>query len=249
MTGWKRPIAAGSSSICTIGLYGGDARCGWRTRRRRRPAGRTRSSASSPPACRCGPSTPAPSGWVSGTRPLALNVVSTGAPEPLGQRAHLGRGAARAPCPTMITGRRAARSRSAAAVSAASSGRTGRSPTAGPSGRAAGASTRLDLHLVGQHQVGHAAAVDGVLDRQRGQLGVVDCRRARSWSRRRRRGTPPTGRGPGTRRGRAPSTAPARRSRPPGRRSSLASYRPVSRLVEPGPAMAKHAAGRPVSLP
>jgi hypothetical protein len=25
------------------------------------------------------PSTPAPSGWVSGTRPLALNVVSTGA--------------------------------------------------------------------------------------------------------------------------------------------------------------------------
>ena len=31
--------------------------------------------------------------------------------------------------------------------------------------------------------------------------------------------------------------------------SSLASYRPVSRFVEPGPAMAKHAAGRPVSLP
>ena len=31
--------------------------------------------------------------------------------------------------------------------------------------------------------------------------------------------------------------------------SSLASYRPVSRLVEPGPAIAKQAAGRPVSLP
>ena len=26
------------------------------------------------------PSTPAPNGWESGTRPLALNVVSTGAP-------------------------------------------------------------------------------------------------------------------------------------------------------------------------
>ena len=31
--------------------------------------------------------------------------------------------------------------------------------------------------------------------------------------------------------------------------SSFASYRPVSRLVEPGPAIARHAAGRPVSLP
>ena len=38
------------------------------------------------------PSTPAPSGWVSGTSPLALNVVSTGAREPLGERDDLGLG-------------------------------------------------------------------------------------------------------------------------------------------------------------
>ena len=31
--------------------------------------------------------------------------------------------------------------------------------------------------------------------------------------------------------------------------SSLASYSPVSMLVDPGPAIAKQAAGRPVSLP
>ena len=31
--------------------------------------------------------------------------------------------------------------------------------------------------------------------------------------------------------------------------SSLASYRPVSMLVEPGPAIAKQAVGRPASLP
>ena len=34
-----------------------------------------------------------------------------------------------------------------------------------------------------------------------------------------------------------------------GARSTFASQRPVNRLVEPGPAMAKHAAGFPVSLP
>lgn len=33
-----------------------------------------------------------------------------------------------------------------------------------------------------------------------------------------------------------------------GTRSTLASHRPVSRLVAPGPAMEKQAAGRPVSL-
>ncbi len=31
--------------------------------------------------------------------------------------------------------------------------------------------------------------------------------------------------------------------------SSLASYKPVNRFVEPGPAIAKQAAGRPVSFP
>ena len=33
-----------------------------------------------------------------------------------------------------------------------------------------------------------------------------------------------------------------------GMRSALASYNPVSRLVDPGPAMPKQAAGSPVSL-
>ena len=34
-----------------------------------------------------------------------------------------------------------------------------------------------------------------------------------------------------------------------GERSTFASYRPVSRFVDPGPAMAKQAAGLPVSFP
>jgi hypothetical protein len=43
-------------------------------------------------------------------------------------------------------------------------------PAVGPSGRGVAG---LCLHLVGQHEVGDAPAVQGVLDRQRGQLGVV----------------------------------------------------------------------------
>src|SRR5260370_317800 len=62
-------------------------------------------------------------------------------------------------------------------------------------------------------------------------------------------GTPRVGRGPG--RAPRPGTAdgPWRETATTGDWSSLASYRPVSMLVDPGPAIAKQTAGLPVSLP
>ena len=118
------------------------------------------------------PSTPAPSGWVSGTNPLARNVVSTGAPS-RSASARTASVASRAPCPTMITGRRAARSRSSAA---SSGGGAMRRSARRPSGPCGGRVRGQVLHLVGEHEVGDAAPVDRVLDRGGGELGVVGAR-------------------------------------------------------------------------
>ncbi len=95
------------------------------------------------------PSTPAPSGWVSGTRPLALNVVRTGAPR-RSASAVTSATASRAPWPTTNTGRRASRTSAAAAVTAAAAGGPDR-PDRRPSGvtaSAAGSAWSLPLWTV-----------------------------------------------------------------------------------------------------
>ena len=195
-------------------------RCGWRTTPRRRAAGRTRSSASCATGVPLRPSTPAPSGCVSGTRPLALNVVSTGACEPLGERDDLGASAPRAPCPTMITGRRAAATSRPRRVERGRRRRDRAGRRSRPCGRAGGgvatAGPAPRRAAPGGRRRGRRRAC---LTASGGQLGVVaDPACTVAVRDRRRRGTPPTGRGPGRRRGRAPSTAPGRRSRAPARR-------------------------------
>ena len=76
---WKRPMEPGSSSICMIGLY--DAMPVWFENDAPTTTNRSDSFISQlATGVPLRPSTPAPSGWVSGTIPLALNVVSTGAP-------------------------------------------------------------------------------------------------------------------------------------------------------------------------
>ena len=79
------------------------------------------------------PSTPQPSGWWSEIWPLALKVVATGAAIS-SARATTASMSKRAPAPTMISGRRAAAIRSAAAVRASAGGAMARSATlpAGP---------------------------------------------------------------------------------------------------------------------
>ena len=78
-TAWNRPIDAGSSSIWMIGLY--DAMPVWLENDAPTTISRSDSFISQlATGVPLRPSTPAPSGWVSGTSPLALKVVSTGAP-------------------------------------------------------------------------------------------------------------------------------------------------------------------------
>ena len=84
------------------------------------------------------PSTPAPSGCVSGTNPLALKVVSTGAPSRAASASSSAR-ADRAPWPTTNTGRSASTSSRAAAATSSVAGPV-RPTEARPVGNAAGAS-------------------------------------------------------------------------------------------------------------
>ena len=78
VTGWKRPIASGSESTCTIGLY--DAMPVWLANDAPNTISRSDSfmchDATGVPLR---PSTPHASGWSSATIPLALNVVRIGA--------------------------------------------------------------------------------------------------------------------------------------------------------------------------
>ena len=148
------------------------------------------------------PSTPQPSGWSSGIVPLALNVEMTGASR-CSANARTASRWARAPLPMTIAGLAAAPSSSTARCSSASGGAivvAATRPAAG--GRPASATPGQLLHLVGQHEVGDVALHDGVLHRQRGQLGRVRRATGRSGSTRR----------PAGRRGRAgaPGTCRAR---------------------------------------
>ena len=84
------------------------------------------------------PRTPAASGWSSGTTPLALKVVTIGAPR-RSASATIGSMSLRAPWPTMKTGRVARARRSSAAASESAGGPISERPTR-PSGKATGAS-------------------------------------------------------------------------------------------------------------
>ncbi len=143
------------------------------------------------------------------------------------------------------------RSSSAAAASSASG--------AGPTRRSASRPSGPPAPCVGRQRPAPRRAGPGGRRRGRrracltasvGQLGVVASRPAPCRS---RPATSPNA-AVRSRSWNAPAAehlrrAPGRRWRAPAHRSTLASYSPVSRLVDPGPAMAKQAAGRPVSLP
>ena len=124
MTASNRPIAVGVSSTWTIVCHG--AMPVWLENDAPMTSSRSASFISQlATGVPLRPSTPAPSGWVSGTSPLALNVVSTGAPS-CSARATTSSRAPRAPWPTTITGRRAPATSSVARARASASGPTGR---------------------------------------------------------------------------------------------------------------------------
>ena len=187
-TGWNRPSADGSTSTCTIGLYA--AMPVWLENDA--PNTSEQVGLVHQPADATGvplrPSTPAPSGWLSGTRPLALNVVSTGAPSRSASARTSSHGDAGAVPDDDHRPAGVAHERGGAASSAPSAGAIAQ--VGEPAGRGRGRPRRdgQHLHLVGQHEVGDAAAVDRVLDRECHRARRGRSRRARSsWRPRRRR--------------------------------------------------------------
>ena len=244
-TGSKRPMAAGSSSICRMALYG--AIPVWLAKEAPTTISRSASFISQlATGVPLRPSTPAPSGWVSGIRPLALKVVRTGALSRSARR-RSGPVACRAPCPAISTGRLLAEIMAAAR---ASSGWLGwvRRPASRPCGVLAAASLgwvwtssgstrwatpRASRACLTARAASSAWSLPACTSAVQAATSRKMAVRSRSWKAPR----------PRTLEGTWPEMART------GDRSSLASYRPVSMLVDPGPAMAKHAAGRPVSLP
>ena len=181
------------------------------------------------------PSTPQPSGWSSAISPLPLKVVITGRVE-RSASATTASISKRAPWPTMIAGRlasRCSRPRRRGPRRGAIS-RGGMRPSGAP---AVASGAGRTLHLVGEDQVRDAALDDGVLEARStssAMLAVVAAPSAPG-------ATPPNAAarstswkapGPST----CVSTWPVSASA--GARSTLASQRPVSRLVAPGPAIA-----------
>ena len=223
-------------------------RCGSRTTRRARAGSRCGPSPPSRPGCPSGRARRTPSGWSSGTSPLALNVVMTGASRCSASASTAPRNG-RAPLPTMITGRSAAASSATARSSSACGGAIAVAATRPARGRAGG-------------------SVDAVAAPapRRGRSGGR--RRAARWraswpappARWRSSGESTVWLHSATASNAAASGSSWKAPGPTtcvctwpvsariGTRSTLASHRPVSRLVAPGPAIEKHAAGRPVSL-
>ena len=193
------------------------------------------------------PRTPAASGWSSGTAPLALKVVTIGAPR-RSASATIGSMSSRAPWPTMKTGRVARARRSSAAASDSAGGPISERPTR-PSGSATGASgagsvctssgktrwatSRRSRACLQASAISSAWWLSGSTVWLHAATGANAAGRSTSWK------------APGPRTWM--STWPVRAST--GARSTLASHSPVMRLVAPGPAIVRHAAGRPVSLP
>ena len=193
------------------------------------------------------PSTPHASGWSSGSRPLALNVVITGASS-CSARAITCSRKGRAPLPAMIAGRSAPSRRATARASSSAGGAMAVAATRPAFGRAGGSS-----------RPGRSCTSSGKI-RWATSRFTSACFRARAMSsealaavstvwlhsapaeKASASGTSWKAPGPST----WVWTWPVRARI--GTRSTLASHRPVSRLVAPGPAMVKHAAGRPVSL-
>ena len=222
-SGCRRPGRSSATARC---------RCGWRTTRRSTSSRSASFISQLATGVPLRPSTPAPSGCVSGTSPLALNVVSTGAPScsasattSRGRRGRRGRRRspvvgrpppARSPGPAR---RRPGR------PGAASSGRPGSRPAAceGWACTSSG-STRCATPRPSRACLTARAASSA--------WSLPDCTVVVeiATSRKTRRG-----RGPGRRRGRAPWTGTWPETATTGAPSSLASYSPVSRFVEPGP--------------
>jgi hypothetical protein len=119
------------------------------------------------------PSTPQPSGWRSEIWPLALKVVSTGACR-RSARASTSGMLKRAPWPTMITGRLAARRRREGGGEGVVRrvDRARGEATLGAAGMGVGGGGGLG-DLVGEDEVGDAAAEDRVLAGEVHELGVA----------------------------------------------------------------------------
>ena len=224
-------------------------RCGLRTRRRPPRAASASFISQLATGVPLRPSTPAAERWVSGTRPFARNVVSTGAPRRSASAMTSAAGGARA-VPTMIdralrAGEQLQRLGEALRRAARSAGRERR--PCGAAGSASGAgrtwtssgNTSARRRAPARRGCTASAASSAWSLRRRGRS-----RERRDVAEGRRRG-----RSPGRRPCRAPDGRPGRRSRSRARRPACASHRPVSRLVDPGPAIVRQAAGRPVSLP
>ena len=95
--------------------------CGWRTTRPARAGSRPGRRSGWRPGCPERPRTPQPSGWSSGKVPLALNVEITGASRCSASAMTASRWG-RAPLPTTMAGRSAARSSSTARASSSAGG-------------------------------------------------------------------------------------------------------------------------------
>ncbi|MEA2973693.1 MAG: hypothetical protein QOG82_2151 [Actinomycetota bacterium] len=193
------------------------------------------------------PRTPQASGWESGTSPLALNVVMTGA-STCSAKAAISSPQPRAPLPTMITGRWAADRSSTARANSASGGAISRAATRPRRGLGVGTATPASSWTSSGKMrwatsrstmacfMARAASSVAFSGRRTVWLhaatGLKAEARSTSWN------VP----GPMT----CDFTWPVRATI--GTRSTLASHRPVRRLVAPGPAMVRQAAGRPDTL-
>ena len=194
------------------------------------------------------PSTPAASGWSSPIWPLALNVVITGAPS-CSASAVTALMWKRAPWPTMITGRFEPRSSRRASAIDSSGGeivdgdtRPVGPPASAPSGAGSVCTSSGKIRCATSRRSSaflHARFISstGLESCSTGWLQAATepnaPDRSTSWN------AP----GPST----CVSTWPV--SARTGARSTFASHSPVRRLVAPGPAIVRQAAGRPVSLP
>ena len=193
------------------------------------------------------PRTPQANGSSSGISPLPLKVVMTGQ---LSVRAswRIGTMWKRAPWPTMMAGRFAERSRSRALSVDRRGGvmSNGVSLPSGPEGRTSAATgwvwtsfgrirwptSRLSIACLSARVISSAGRlVESTVWLQAATDWNAEAR-STSWN------------APGPRT--CVSTCPVRARI--GTRSMRASHSPVRRLVAPGPAMLKHAAGSPVSL-
>ena len=193
------------------------------------------------------PSTPQPSGWSSGTIPLPLKVVMTGA-SMWSAKAMIWSRKGRAPLPQMMTGRSAPRSSATARASSASGGamplsatrpcrgRAGAPSAAGSSWTSSGntrwATSRCTMACF-MASAASSVALDGF-----STVWVHSATAAKASD----SGTSWNAPGPST----WVCTCPV--SATTGTRSTLASHRPVRRLVAPGPGDREAGRGLPGEL-